>query len=321
MKKNTNVIISSVSLIVSVLLLVNTFSLSSQIKSLKNSIENTNNSLYSQYSNISSNIYNISGSVTAAVEKGTSIIASSEYNFGEINKTDFSIPVIFSITPKEYSEGTVAQIYINNKPYDMIYNNGHFEYTADTKLNSDSLEATKVALISKGTTKFQELSDMYVSVKNEFFPYIDCDFSSTSNYTTTNNNTLSFNCSGDVNLNISYLGYADSNKDKIKSAKANLYVNDELEKSFNINIDDESYGYINISDCRLEIPSDSEFYIEAEITNDKGFAYKKVIYSFETDSKGNMVNEITFYGGDTESSEELSGFKVYDSNGKYLCTL
>ena len=24
---------------------------------------------------------------------------------------------------------------------------------------------------------------------------------------------------------------------------------------------------------------------------------------------------------DTESSEELSGFKVYDSNGKYLCTL
>ncbi len=321
MKKNIHVIISSVSLAVSVLLLVNTFSLSSNIKSLENNIENLKNSSYSNYNSLSNSIDNISGSVTAAVEKGTSIIASSEYKLGEVNENDFSIPVIFSITPKEYSEGTAAQIYINNKPYDMTYNDGHFEYTADTKLTSDSLEATKVAIISNGTTKFQELSDMYVSVKNEFFPYIDCDFSSTSDYTTTKNNTLSFNCSGDVNLNISYLGSYDSNRDTIKSAKVNLYVNDKSEKSFAININDESYGYTEISDCNLEIPSDSEFYIEAEITNDKGFVYKKIIYSFETDSKGNMINEIPFYGGDTESSEELSGFKVYDSNGKYLCTL
>ena len=321
MKKNMHVIISSVSLAVSVILLINTFSLSSRVKSLENNIKNTTRLLSSQYDNISSNIYNISDSVTSAVEKGTSIIASSEYNFGEINETDFSIPVIFSITPKEYSDGTAAQIYINNKPYDMTYNNGHFEYTADTKLTSDSLEATKVALISNGTTKFQELSDMYVSVKNEFFPYIDCDFSSTSNYTTTVDNILRFDCSGDVNLNISYLGSADSNRDKIKSAKANIYVNDKLEKSFDINIELEDYGYINISDCKLEIPPKSEFYIEAEITNDTGFVYKKVLYSFETDSKGNMVNEIPFYGGDTESSEELSGFKVYDSSGNYLCTL
>ena len=106
-----------------------------QISSLKIEVQNLKNHLGNKISNLENDMRNHTGSIERLLEEKASILAKSDWEYGEVNIQNHSVEIICRITPKEYHpEHTAASIMIGDQELGMELLNGEFIGKAEVSL-------------------------------------------------------------------------------------------------------------------------------------------------------------------------------------------
>ena len=300
LEKYLNTIISLICLVVTVLVLLKTASVQDELNAVKISIN-------SNYANLSSDIYSISSNVSSVLQEGAGILAKAEFYMGQLDTESLTIPVKFTVTPREFSDSATALLYISDKTYDMSYSNGSFECTLNKNIY-DNIEADKVIFTDGEKHYAQTVPELSVNIKDCFLPYIYTSAPLSSSYST-NNNTLRLDLHGDINIDYNY---PSENSGKIKSAKAIITLNNEILETHNLELYDNgnySNGYYNLS-RRLEVPAGSTLDITVESKDSLGLTYKTVLYHIETDANGEVKTDYF--------DMQYGSYKVYDQNNNMI---
>ncbi len=298
-KKNINLIITAVCLIICGLLYIKISTLENNLLSMQNTLNTLNNN----YSILNSSIGSISNDVRNSLNEASSMLAKTNYSIGEINSENNTVEVKFNITPKEYKEGSTAEIYINNVPYDMTYSNGDFVYTYTGPIETD-INPDKIEILSNGVSYSESLESLSINTKEMFFPYIYADF----NYSKSDVANGKLNLEGDVNVN--YAKYSDTDYE-IVSAKAIALVNDKTVKEYTCELENNGdvYSYIHISDT-FDVGNSGNFRLMLVTADSRGYIYENTLYGLSTNSSGNILND--------GNSNKYYLTKVYDINHNFL---
>ena len=298
-KKNITLIISILCLILCGLTYLKTLSLTDQIYSMQVKLNSLNDSLRS----LNSSMGSITTDVRNSLNESASILTKTNYDMGEINSENNTVEVKFSITPKEYKEGSTAKIYINNAPYDMTYSNGDFVYTYTGPIETD-INPDKIEILSNGISYSESLENLSINTKEMFFPYIYADF----NYSKSDVTNGKLNLEGDVNVN--YAKYSDTDYE-IVSAKVIALVNDKTVKEYTCELENNGdvYSYIHISDI-FDIGNSGKFRLILVTTDSRGYIYENTLFGLSTNASGTILND--------GNSNDYYLTRVYDKNHNFL---
>lgn len=152
MKKYSNYIIIA-------LIIINIFSLL-KINSLENSMDNYFQQIVSGINRNNSEISNIYSNIDSILEKQSSLLDSYKIELGDsLNKDDLTVPVNFTVVPKEYSEGLIANIQLNDESFIMNKNGASFETTIDVGIFETF--QPKVIISQNGIQKTESIDEYY----------------------------------------------------------------------------------------------------------------------------------------------------------------
>ncbi|MDP4178338.1 MAG: hypothetical protein Q8900_08385, partial [Bacillota bacterium] len=179
-------------LAIAVLLLLNMFTLY-KLYSIENNINYKFNQNDILNNSLKNDINNISSNVETSLKKQGSILDNYNVTFGELNPSNFTVPVTISITPKEYSKGLIANLQANNKSV-TLKNEGK-SFTGTVNANIFDNFQLKVDLNNKGVDKIETLEE-YDDLKDKYLLKISGGFDGQSN-----SGSNQYQYSGKVNLN------------------------------------------------------------------------------------------------------------------------
>ena len=162
MKNNISTAIAITACLLTVICLLHIYDLRQQIL---NSENNLRNYLYNVESSIDSIYYNID---TMLFEQAT-LLADSNWNYGEADIDAKSATIQCSVAPKEYRPDTTTAILIcNDTEYPMALKNGEYTLALPLALFDESI-ISKVLFIDNGTVRTEAL-DWYITPRYEFLP-------------------------------------------------------------------------------------------------------------------------------------------------------
>ena len=302
MKKNISIVISVLSCI---LVVVSLF----EINILQNRIDSFEDHMSSDIDSIQNSISNITYNVESAITSGNSLISSKQFFIGDLDLETLTVPVTFTVVPKEYSQDTVVELVSNGKLYTMEYSDGELKCTVDVSAFS-SINIENITFTSGNKISNEPLTDFSVNVKERIFPEIHSQFSSSSEIYTKDGNLI-YSCKGDFEVDISSYDELDPN---IKLKGIFAAVNGEQTERFPINTDvidkyyTHGYNYIN---HQFTVPANSHFELYSETVDEYGLIHKNVVYSLDTDENGNLK-------GDMNSQAESITHYILDSDRNVL---
>lgn len=288
MKKNTLYII------ITALLLLNLFTFS-KLNSLENNINNrfkqsdfVTNSLRNEINSIYSN-------VETKLKKQGSILDKYNVTFGELNPSDFTIPVTLSITPKEYSKGLTASLQLNDTSVLMKNDGTSFVATVDAYIFDDFY--LKVDLEKKGVKKIETIEE-YPDFRNKFLLDIGGGFSGQSTYS-----SKEYHYSGKIDLKFPFSQASNAEKITIVNDVNGIIINErKIDPSNNISIDVKE---------TIKLAAGDKLTIYAIVQDKYGLNYKYVINVFEVDSNEQPVE-------DNFALEIRRIAEISDRNGKIV---
>ena len=112
----------------------------SKVSALQQELQQTRNQLMSDSSMLRNEISGIYRNVEEHLEQQASLLDSYEHQLGELNKESLSVPVDFSVSPKEFKADEMAVLYVGDREVSMRQVEGAFLATVELGL-FESLEA------------------------------------------------------------------------------------------------------------------------------------------------------------------------------------
>lgn len=271
------------------------FKLNNLENSMDRSLQENNNAI----SNLGNEINNIYANVDKMLEKQMSIIDTYNVEFaGEMDSDKLTVPVAVSITPKEYSDGLIATLQINNE--NIAMKNDGISFSADADLNVFENSQIKVILEQDGIKKTETLEE-FNDLQNKYLLDIQGGFNGNSSY-----RSGKFLYDGEINLFI--IGSQEDNIEKvsvIKDINGSIIGEQKIEDlsgNILIDIDDE-----------VELGASDKFTMYVHVQDKYGLNYKYIIMTYEIDSKGEDVNNYPEWSNG-------SIVEISDKNGKVLYT-
>lgn len=161
-------------IILTVLLICNFFALSNLDSKLDNLNYNLSNSIQQVRSNVSTILSEIY-SINEAKKQEASLITSFEYEYGELDESNFTVPVRVKIVPKAVGEDTALSLEFDGKSVEMKSSADSTAFTAEfTRGLFEKSEDDNVRLVvnSKGISETEELEWGMGDIYSEFMPYI-----------------------------------------------------------------------------------------------------------------------------------------------------
>ena len=116
-----------ITLIIIQIFLVLDFSLSSKVEDMYFTIKNMEG-------NINNKIESIESEITNSIEEQATLIESVEIDFGKLDKKNLTLPVTYTIIPKESSEETILSLQFDEETLEMERNMSRFTLTVDTDM-------------------------------------------------------------------------------------------------------------------------------------------------------------------------------------------
>ncbi len=275
-----------------------------QINGLKKEIADMSNSLGSQISYINTSVNNISSNVYDAMERNASLLSESGWEYTEIDAENGTVGICLWVTPKEYVPAkTEAEVYINEKAYPMTLANGSFLINADIPLYD--LSEIKNVVFTEGENVRTENLDIYISPKNDYFPYVSADFS--GSYTEKTEHSIN----GTINIDMERSNYMEL------VGVDSVYLIDVLDgkemnrEKINVKFYEENvdycYGYYEISRTAT-VPNGSTYKLCTAVVDKNGFVYVNEVNRLELDEDGNAVDDYYL----------RSDADIYNKNGELL---
>lgn len=260
-----------------------------------NDLEDSINSRFQQYGNIESNlrgdISQIYSRVDAMLKKQASILDSYDLVLGELNPDSLTVPVTFTITPKEYSDKLTASLQINDKSFDMQRNGTTFSVAANASIFGDF--KLKINLSESGITKTETIEEYY-GLQSKYLLEIFGGFGGESSASSTN-----YQYHGEINIDI-------------KTSQANEPVK--------VNIITEVNGKIlsekSVSPSRaIHVPVDEKINFK---TGDKLIVYAKIQDKYGLNYKYVLLDQEAA-DDKKENHFDLQGtLEISDMNGNIL---
>ncbi|WP_313342467.1 hypothetical protein [Sedimentibacter sp.] len=172
MKKYSNYIIIA-------LIIINIFNIF-KINNLERSMDNYYLQIVSGINRNNSEISNIYSNIDSILEKQSSLLDSYKIEFGEsLNKDNLTVPVKFTIVPKEYSEGITVNIQLNDESFILNKKVTSFETTIDV----DIFEAFQPkVVISQNEIQKTESLDEYYDLYNKFLLQLEGSYNGSTRY-------------------------------------------------------------------------------------------------------------------------------------------
>jgi hypothetical protein len=152
----------------------------SKVSALQQELQNTRNQLLSESSSIRNEVSGIYSNVNNLLEEQTNILDSYDYQFGEFNKEMLTVPVNFTIFPKQLSDSETAILYINGQEVLMQRQWTTFLVNVDVNL-FDMLEA-RVVLSDQGVQRSETLVMRRSNLWEQFLPSIYAHFNGHSHH-------------------------------------------------------------------------------------------------------------------------------------------
>ncbi len=300
MKKNLQMILTTVSCIITLICLI-------QINGLKSKINDMNSSIAGQISAVNSTVNSLNSNIYYTMNESASLVADSGYDYKTFDSENGTVNVHIYATPKEYTPGkTTASAYIGEKEYPMTLENGSFVLDMDMPI-SDTWEVLKI-VFTEGETVKNEMLDLYISPLYEAMPQVDAYF----NGETYVNGRYKYK--GTVDLNM----MASANMPLPKITKTALIEKIDgkviAENNINLKFDDTdeyyTHGSCNIS-REPEIPDGSTYQMLLKVEDENGFTYVMELETCNTGKNGNStaIAESVAFAGATE---------IYDKKGNRL---
>ncbi|MEA4986565.1 MAG: hypothetical protein VB095_00680 [Anaerovorax sp.] len=166
--------------IIIVLCLLNVISFM-KISNLQSSLQNMESNLSSSISNVSSEVGNIYSNVDERLKRQSSIIDYMDYEFGKINQNDLTIPITFSLTPKEITKSSVVTLDVAGKNVTMKRNGGTF--TAIIPVSIFDGFTPKVIIEDGDILKNEQLNDFSIgNIKDRVLPELYAFLDGQSSY-------------------------------------------------------------------------------------------------------------------------------------------
>ncbi len=163
MKKNTIHILIAILIISNVILFVKNGNLQRQI-------ENTNAEMNQLSGSIKNDMDTIYSNVDEMLKQKASLIESATTEMGEINVDDVTVPLIFTLTPKEVSESTVVSLDFDGELFPMEKNGTTFLATVNRDIFGDALP--KIVIQEEGVKKITQDDRIGIrSIKESVFQH------------------------------------------------------------------------------------------------------------------------------------------------------
>lgn len=152
----------------------------SRISALQQELQNTRNQLSSENQNIRSEVSNIYHNVDELLEKQVSLLDDYDYQIGDLDVATLSVPLNFTIFPKQLSESETAMLYVNGQEVMMGRQWSLFNGTVDVSL-FDDLEA-RVVLSDMGVQRSETLRLVRPNLRERFLPVLFAHYQGRSSY-------------------------------------------------------------------------------------------------------------------------------------------
>lgn len=270
---------------------------------MDNRLQNLDSQIANQYNMLSSEVGSIYSNVDAALTKQASILDSYDYQVGQINTADLTVPVTFRIFPKEYSENTAATLWMDEQSFHMQQSGNAFTVTVSIPVVNNGYLFT-VSFKDRGLTRTETLN-IYSDFLREAIPNGFANFEGqVASDMEDGAHILNFN--GSVHMEL-YNYYPSENP--VKSAKLCVSAGDKILYKTDVSVDDIlNAAPIEITE-KLEIPANTECQLYIELADNYGLCYRFISYSIEVDENG-----------EPKESAEAAALttNIYDSTGKLL---
>ncbi|MDF2505080.1 hypothetical protein [Clostridium sp.] len=276
MKKYSNYIIIA-------LLIINMFCLL-KINNLESSMDNYYQQIVSGINRNNNEISNIYSNINSILEKQGSLLDSYEIEFGDsLDKDSLTVPVKFTVVPKEYSEGLTANIQLNDESIKLNKKGTSFETTIDI----DIFETfqPKVVISQNGIQKTESI-DEYYDLYNKFLLQLEGHYNGSIQYS----NGKHIYKGGNIELRISNTN--DTMPEKVSivyDINGSTLREDEVDIS---EFSNESYATNFITTDiidEVELSANEVLTVYANIQDKYGINYKYVVLRNEVDKNGEPV--------------------------------
>jgi hypothetical protein len=282
--------------IIGTLVLLNLFTLF-KLNSLENYVDN-----YLQQNNFAANnlrneINNIYSNVDAKLKKQASIFDSHNLTFGNLNSSNFTIPITLSVIPKEYSKGLTASLLLNDRSFPMKNEETSFVVTADAFIFDDF--KLRVVLEQNGVKRIETIEGYY-DLKNKYLLGINGGFSGESSYSNSSNQ---YYYNGKINLHVNS---PQSNRavklSIVNDVNGSIIDEQKADPSNNMTVDVKK---------SIKLEAGDKLTVYAVIQDSYGLSYKCIIDVFEVDVNANSPNKHLEW-------EMRRLVEISDKNGKIL---
>ncbi|MDW7655720.1 MAG: hypothetical protein SCM11_00955 [Bacillota bacterium] len=145
----------------------------SRISSLKNNLQNTQNQLSSLISSQSGQISSLYSRIENLLNQQDSLIEGFDYSFGMLDQETLTIPVTFTVIPKEVKTGARAILHVSGQSTEMIRNGP--AYSATLQVNIFELFQAMFVLVADGTEKTETLA-VVSNLRSRVLPDVDAHF-------------------------------------------------------------------------------------------------------------------------------------------------
>lgn len=163
MKKN----VSSVLIILLIITQVMSYF---KISNLERRIEQTSSEIWDLHDTVNNKIDSIYCNVDEKLEEQASYIEHIETTIGTANMEDFTVPISYTIIPKEISNKTALSLDFNGKMLEMERTGTSFSLTVDTEIFNPEIHPN-IIIFEDDITKTEQNDLLYLhSVKDEIFP-------------------------------------------------------------------------------------------------------------------------------------------------------
>lgn len=133
-----------------------------QIKHLQNQLDQTIAAMNNLQNSLSHEINSIYTNVDALLQEEASLLTSAAKEIGALNAADLTVPVTFTLTPKEVREATTVSLNFADRLFPMAKNGTTFTATVSCDIFGDALPL----IIIEGNGVEQTIRDERINIIN-----------------------------------------------------------------------------------------------------------------------------------------------------------
>lgn len=152
-----------------IILIISQVILISKISNLQKQVEGTNAGMNNLSNRIGNDMNAIYSNVNEMLRQKASIIESAVAEIGKVDTDEFTVPITFTLTPKEVSENTAVSLDFDGELFPMDKNDTTFVTTVSRNIFGDAMP--KIVIDENGVKKTTHDDQINIpSIKERVFP-------------------------------------------------------------------------------------------------------------------------------------------------------